>query len=208
MISFVSGRVAELRVDSAVIEVGGIGLSVNCTPGTLAGLRLGEKATLPSALIVREDSLTLFGFADADERAIFDILIGITGIGPKIAQAALAVLTPDQLRGAVATKDLATLCKIPGVGKKGAERMVLELKDRIGAPRGGLALVPAPAVPVEDERRTQVHGALLGLGWSVREADAAWDSVLEQSAADGQDPSTAPVPELLRLALRTLSRSG
>jgi Holliday junction DNA helicase RuvA len=204
----VSGRVAELHVDSAVIEVGGIGLSVNCTPGTLAGLRLGERATLPSTLIVREDSLTLFGFADADERAVFDVLLGITGIGPRIAQAALAVLTPDQLRGAVATKDLAMLCKIPGVGKKGAERMVLELKDRIGAPRGGLALVPAPATSVEDERRTQVHGALLNLGWSVKEADTAWDAVLEQSAVAGQDPNTVAVPDLLRLALRTLSRSS
>jgi Holliday junction DNA helicase RuvA len=202
MISFVSGRVAEITVDSAVIEVGGIGLSLHCTPGTLAGLRLGEKATLPSTLIVREDSLTLYGFADADERGAFDILIGITGIGPRIAQAVLAVLTAEQLRTAVATEDLATLCKVPGIGKKSAERMVLELRDRLGPPRGGSATVPAQAGATGDERRIQVHGALTNLGWSARDAEAAWESAIEQAGGDGA------VPDLLRLALQSLGRSA
>lgn len=201
MISFVSGRVAELALDSAVLEVGGIGLHLKCTPGTLAGLRIGEQATLPSTLIVREDSLTLFGFADADERAAFEILIGISGIGPRIAQAVLAVLSAEQLRAAVAAEDLATLCTVPGIGKKSAERMVLELRDRLGPPRGAGATIPAPAAPAEDERRGQVHGALVNLGWSARDADAAWEAVLEQTQGDGE------VPDLLRLALRTLSRS-
>ncbi|MGQ0466791.1 MAG: Holliday junction branch migration protein RuvA [Sporichthyaceae bacterium] len=203
MISFVSGRVAEIGLDCAVLEVGGIGLSLHCTPGTLRGLRLGEHATLSSALIVREDSLTLFGFADAEERAVFDVLIGITGIGPKMAQAVLSALTPEQLRLAVASEDKATLNKVSGVGPKLAARMVLELKDRIGPPRGTGATIPGPAAPVEDARRTQVHGALLNLGWSAREADAAWDSVVEQA-----DPEGAEVPELLRLALRTLGKSA
>ncbi|MGQ0842677.1 MAG: Holliday junction branch migration protein RuvA [Sporichthyaceae bacterium] len=201
MISFVSGRVAEVGLDAVVIEVGGIGLSLKCTPATLAGLRLGEKATMPSALVVREDSLTLYGFADADERAVFDILVGITGIGPRTAQAVLAVLEPDRLRAAVAVDDLATLCKVPGIGKKGAERMVLELRDRIGPPRGGLSLVPAQPASAEDERRAQVHGALVNLGWSARDAETAWEAVAAQTGEE------AEVPELLRLALRTLGKS-
>lgn len=208
MISFVSGRVAELTVDSAVVEVGGIGFSLHCTPGTLAGLRVGEQASLPSALIVREDSLTLFGFADADERAVFEILLTVSGVGPRLAQAMLAVLDPERLRAAVAAEDLATLVKVPGIGRKGAARIVLEIKDRLGPPRGGIAHVPAPAAPAEDAQRAQVHGALLNLGWSAREADAAWDAVVEQTWAEGADPSAAAVPDLLRLALRTLGRTA
>lgn len=202
MISFVSGRVAELNLDSAVIEVGGIGLSLHCTPGTLAGLRLGEQATLPSALIVREDSLTLYGFADADERAVFDILIGVNGIGPRMAQTVLAVLSPEDLRAAVTAEDKATLSKVPGVGPKLAARMALELKDRLGPPRGSSGTVPVQAIPTEDERRIQVHGALTNLGWSARDAESAWESVLEQTGGSGE------VPELLRLALRTLGKSA
>lgn len=208
MISFVSGRVAGLTVDSAVLEVGGIGFSLYCTPGTLADLRVGEQATMPSALIVREDSLTLYGFADADERAVFDVLLAVSGIGPRLAQAVLAVLDPERLRVAVAAEDLTTLTKVPGIGRKGAARIVLELKDRLGPPRGGVAHLPARAAPVSEDRRTQVHGALLNLGWSTREADAAWESVVEQARADGDDPAATAVPDLLRLALRTLGRSA
>jgi len=199
MISFVSGRVAALGPDAAVLEVGGIGLSVQCTPNTLAGLRLGERAHLASALIVREDSLTLYGFADEDERVVFEQLLTTTGIGPRIAQAMLAVHDPDALRRAVAAEDLNALMKVPGIGRKGAQRVVLELKDRLGPPRGGPG-VPAQAGPRADDRRNQVHAALLNLGWSARDADAALDVATAEAGEDGA------VPDLLRLALRTLGR--
>jgi Holliday junction DNA helicase RuvA len=199
MISFVSGRVAALGPDAAVIEVGGIGLSVQCTPNTLAGLRCGERAQLASALIVREDSLTLYGFADEDERVVFEQLLTTTGIGPRIAQAMLAVHDPDALRRAVAAEDLNALMKVPGIGRKGAQRVVLELKDRLGPPRGGPG-VPAQANPLSDDRRGQVHAALLNLGWSARDADAALDVATAEASGD------VSVPDLLRLTLRTLGR--
>ncbi|MDQ4085203.1 MAG: Holliday junction branch migration protein RuvA, partial [Actinomycetota bacterium] len=134
MIAFVHGRVAAVGLDSAVVEVGGIGLQVLCTPGTLATLRPGEQARLPTSMVVREDSLTLFGFADEDERALFELLQTASGVGPKLAQAMLAVHGPEELRRAVAGDDIAALTRVPGIGRKGAQRIVLELKDRIGAP--------------------------------------------------------------------------
>ncbi len=198
MIAFIRGHVAEVSLDSAVIEVGGLGIQVLCAPATLAGLRVGEPVRLPTSMVVREDSLTLFGFADDDERVLFELLQTASGVGPRLAQAMLAVHGPDALRRAVATEDLAGLTAVPGIGRKGAQRIVLELKDRIGA-------VPATPSPVESSRgsawREQVQGALLGLGWSVREADAAVEAVAEQAV---EPPD---VPALLRAALRTLSRA-
>lgn len=199
MIAFVQGRVATVGPDVAVLEVGGIGLELVCAPGTLAGLRPGESARLAAALVVREDSLTLYGFADEDERAVFEILQTVSGVGPRLAQAALAVHSPDALRRAVATDDLVALTKVPGVGRKGAQRMVLELKDRLGPPRG--STTPAPTdVPAADWA-VQVHAGLLALGWSARDADAAIESV---APAAGDQPD---VPTLLRAALRALDRS-
>ncbi len=137
MIAFVAGRVAALAPDGAVVEVGGVGLTVQCTPATIAALRIGEPAHLPTSLVVREDSLTLYGFADEDERVVFELLQTASGVGPRLAQAMLAVHGPDTLRRAVATEDLAALTQVPGIGRKGAQRIVLELKDRLGAVRGG-----------------------------------------------------------------------
>ena len=207
MIAFVRGRVAAVFVDSAVVEVGGVGMQVMCTPATLASLRVGEEATLATSMVVREDSLTLFGFADYDERSLFELLQTASGVGPKLAQAMLAVHGPGQLRRAVATEDLVTLTKVPGIGRKGAQRIVLELKDRIGAP-GDDALPSGQAPPAAaDAWREQVHAGLLGLGWGARDAEAACDQVAplaEELARDGGEP---PVAELLRAALRTLSKA-
>src|SRR3954449_7287825 len=133
MIASVRGRVASVAPDGAVVEVGGVGLSVICTPNTLAGLRVGEEARLSTSLIVREDSLTLYGFADDDARSLFELLQTASGVGPRLAQAVLAVHAPDVVRKAVATGDSTTLTRVPGIGKKGAERLVLELRDRIGS---------------------------------------------------------------------------
>jgi Holliday junction DNA helicase RuvA len=199
MIAFVRGPVAAIGIDSCVVEVGGVGLRLHCHPGTLAGLRLGEQATIATSMVVREDSLTLYGFGDDDERNLFELLQTASGVGPRLAQAILAVLSPDQVRMAVATEDLAALVTVPGIGKKGAQRIVLELKDRIGAP----SKAPAGRAPVsvQQEWRDQVHAGLVGLGWSVKDADSAVAAV-EPLAEEEQS-----VPVLLRAALRTLSKA-
>ena len=199
MIAFVRGPVAAIGVDSCVIEIGGVGLQVHCHPGTLAGLRPGAETRVATSLVVREDSLTLYGFADDDERALFELLQTASGVGPRLAQAILAVLSPDQVRLAVATEDLAALVRVPGIGKKGAQRIVLELKDRIGAP----ARTVQPSQRAVPAWRDQVHAGLVGLGWSARDAEDAVTAV-EPLAADTADPS---VPELLRAALRSLSKA-
>ncbi|MEV0788138.1 Holliday junction branch migration protein RuvA [Kribbella sp. NPDC050459] len=200
MIAFVRGPVAAVGVDSAVVEVGGVGLLVYCDPGTLAGLRPGQEARISTSMVVREDSLTLYGFADDDAKTTFELLQTASGVGPKLAQAALAVLSPDQLRQAVATEDLAVLVKVPGIGKKGAQRIVLELKDKIGAPSKTVTGRPLQA---QEAWRDQVHAGLVGLGWSARDAEDAVTAV-SPLAADNPNPS---VPDLLRAALRVLSKA-
>jgi holliday junction DNA helicase RuvA len=212
MIAFVRGKVASVGLDSAVVDVGGIGIEIRATPGTLADLRVDATASVPTSLVVREESLTLYGFADDDERMVFELLQTASGVGPRLAQAMLAVHRPDDLRRAVASEDLAALTKVPGIGKKGAQRIVLELKDRLGAPAAGAAAAAngAPVTAASDGTaawRIQVRGALLGLGWSAREAETALDAV-EPLAQEQAEAGTAPeVASLLRAALRTLSRA-
>jgi Holliday junction DNA helicase RuvA len=201
MIASVSGLVAALRLDGAVVTVGGVGLLVHATPRTLAGLRVGEPARLATSLVVREDSLTLFGFADDDERATFETLQTVSGIGPRLALAMLAVHEPEALRRAVATDDLTALRKVPGVGLKGAQRMALELKGRIGLP-GAVGAAPETPKPDDDGSwRGQVREALVGLGWAAKAADAAVEDV---APADGEP---VDVPAVLRAALQRLGRS-
>jgi len=206
LITFISGRVAALDPDAAVLEVGGVGLSIQCAPATLAQLRLDEPAVLHTSMIVREDSLTLYGFADADERAVFELLQTATGVGPRLAQAMLAVHRPDALRQAVAEEDIATLVRVPGVGRKGAQRIILDLKDRLGP-----AVGPAPSAPVGGgvgaAWRGQVHAALLGLGWSARQADEALTLVAPEAQAALAAGRSPDVAALLKAALRTLNRS-
>ncbi|MDX3068603.1 Holliday junction branch migration protein RuvA [Streptomyces scabiei] len=200
MIAFVSGPVAALAPDSAVVEVGGIGIAVQCTPGTLSGLRKGQPARLATSLVVREDSLTLYGFVDDDERQVFELLQTASGVGPRLAQAMLAVHTPDVLRRAVATGDEKALIAVPGIGKKGAQKLLLELKDRLGEPVGA----PAVGAPVTQGWRDQLHAALIGLGYATREADEAVAAVAPQAEAA---PGTPQVGQLLKAALQTLNRT-
>jgi len=201
MIAFVSGQVAAVTLSSAVLEVGGVGMELLCTPGTLATLREGQRATLPTSMVVREDSLTLFGFVDDDEKSIFELVQTASGVGPKVAQAITAVLAPDDVRRAIAGDDVKALTRVPGIGQKGAQRIILELKDRIGAPTGSRTATPvAPAV---DPWREQVHQGLVGLGWSAKEADAA----VEVVAPEAETTTTPDVGALLRAALRTLSKA-
>jgi holliday junction DNA helicase RuvA len=205
VIAFVRGTVADVTLGSAVLEVGGVGLELVCTPNTLATLRIGNPATLPTSLVVREESLTLFGFLDDDEKTVFELLQTASGVGPKLAQAMLAVHAPDELRRAVATEDVKTLTTVPGIGQKGAQRIILELKDRIGLPSSTAPGRLAATRPVEDAWRSQVHAGLVGLGWSAREADQAVEAVAPD--ADGVAAAPPDVAGLLRAALRTLSKA-
>jgi Holliday junction DNA helicase RuvA len=201
MISSVRGEVIAIGLDHAVVEVGGVGLAVQATPNTLATLRRGQQARLATALVVREDSLTLFGFTDDEQRDVFGLLQSVAGIGPRMALATLAVLDPDALATALIQGDVKALTRVPGIGPKVAQRMVLELKDKVVAP----AAQPGAPAPVPQRsgghpRREQVVEALVGLGFAARPAEAAVDNALD-AAAD------ADAGALLRAALTTLGRA-
>jgi Holliday junction DNA helicase RuvA len=210
LIASVSGRVAAVSPDGAVVEVGGIGLAVQCTPGTIARLQVGENARLSTSLIVREDSLTLYGFADDDERSLFELLQTANGVGPRLAQAVLAIHPPREVRRAVSTADVKALMQVPGIGKKGAERLILELRDRLGVSTSDTSLDaplgPSLVTPVAPWR-DQLTSALVGLGWSTKEADSAVVELApvadEQTAATG----AVEVAVLLRQALQLLGRA-
>ncbi len=212
MIASVSGRVAAVSPDGAVVEVGGIGLAVQCTPGTIARLQVGEQARLSTSLIVREDSLTLYGFADDDERSLFELLQTANGVGPRLAQAVLAIHPPREVRRAVSMADVKALMQVPGIGKKGAERLILELRDRLGVTTSdtlldGHAMPGLPSVTPIAPWKDQLTSALVGFGWSVREAEGAITQLApvadEQIAATG----AVEIAILLRQALQMLGRT-
>jgi Holliday junction DNA helicase RuvA len=208
VIASVRGQVTSVGPNEAVVDIGGgsggLGFAVQCGPNTLATLHVGGQAVLHTSLIVREDSLTLYGFATADERSLFELLQTASGVGPRVAQAMLSVLDPISIRTAIATADTTTLIRVPGIGKKSAERLVLELKDRIGPLPTSSAAAPAGATAARPVAwRDQVSEGLVGLGWSVREATAAVAAVAETLPADEPEP---PVPVLLKQAIRHLGR--
>lgn len=192
MIATVRGRVLQLDGTSAIVEVGGVGFAVHATPTTLSTMREGTEVLLHTSMVVREDSLTLYGFADADEKATFDILQGVSGVGPRLALGILAVHTPDALRRAVSAKDEAALQRVSGIGKKGAQRLILELGTKLGPEVGsdpGQVATPAASSDVVD--------ALVGLGWPERDAFAAYESAAA-ATPDGD------VATLLRASLQIL----
>ncbi len=200
MIASLSGTVLRAGLDSVVLGVGGVGMLVHTTPATAASVRLGQGAELATTLVVREDSLTLYGFATEDEKLVFETVQTVSGVGPRLALAMLAVHPPEAVRAALGSGDLAALTKVPGIGKKGAERLVLELRDKLGSIAGTSG---GPATRVADSGelwRDQVREALVGLGWSIKQADDALEKVAAQ-AADG-----AGVSALLRAALQELGR--
>lgn len=201
MIASVTGTVNSVAADSAVVIVGGVGLRVRATPGTLANLRVGSESTLHTSLIVREDSLTLYGFDSHSERDLFELLQTASGVGPRLAQATLAVHQPQVVRHAIARGDLATLTRIPGVGRKGAERLVLELKDRIGV-SGDDPIDETDAKLRPPAWREQVQQGIVALGWSAKDASSAVKKL------DGHSESEeADVPALLKQAIRLLGRT-
>jgi holliday junction DNA helicase RuvA len=201
LISSVRGQVLSIGLDHAVVEVGGIGLAVQAAPGTLATLRRGEEATLATALVVREDSLTLFGFVDSDTRELFGLLQTVNGVGPRLALSILAVLEPAALCRALAEGDTAVLKRVPGVGLKSAERLVLELRDKVTASPSGDAAAPA----TRSRERDHVVEALVGLGFAAKQAEQAVDAVLAEAgtATNGAVDTAAA----LRAALAKLGRS-
>lgn len=203
MIASLRGTVLALKLDFAVIDVGGVGMAVSAPPNTLATLRIGEEASIATHLVVREDSLTLYGFATEDERDTFVILQTVSGVGPRLALAMVAVLNPDELRRAVSQEDLTTLTKVPGIGKKSAQRIVLELGEKLGPPLGeepivdGVPSAGAPALPNE------VVEALIGLGWNAKAAEKAVGAVMEDLELSARD-SSVDVGAILRAALQEL----
>ncbi|CAM4069704.1 Holliday junction branch migration protein RuvA [Nocardia ninae] len=184
MIASVRGEVLEIALDHTVIEAAGIGYRLNVTPATLSTLTRGEETRLYTAMIVREDSMTLYGFADTEARDLFGLLQTVSGVGPRLAMAVLAVLEPEALRKALAESNVAALTRVPGIGKRGAERMVVELRDKVNLVpvQSGPPGTPTPVItPV----REQVVEALTGLGFPAKQAEQAIDAVLaEQPAAD------------------------
>ena len=206
MIAHLRGTVAGVAPDGAVIEVGGVGMRVQCTPGTLATLKPGEPAQVATSLVVREDSLTLYGFTSDDERNVFEMLQTASGVGPRLALAMLAVHAPDALRRAVSTEDLGALTMVPGIGRKGAQRIVLEMKDRLGPPGdGGDGLLPRAAQRAPSWR-DQVQSGLVNLGWPAREADLAIAALEDEGVIGGSDGDAVDVATVLRAALRKLSK--
>ncbi|WP_019927120.1 Holliday junction branch migration protein RuvA [Nocardia sp. BMG111209] len=200
MIASVRGEVLEIGLDHVVLEAAGVGYRLNATPATLAALTRGEEARLYTAMIVREDSMTLFGFADTEARDLFGLLQTVSGVGPRLAMAVLAVLEPESLRKALAEGNIGALTRVPGIGKRGAERMVVELRDKVnlvpvqsGPPGAGPAAVVTPV-------RDQVVEALIGLGFPVRQAEPAVDAVLTE------DPDLG-TSKALRAALGLLGKN-
>ena len=202
MIASVRGVVLTVALDHAVIEVGGVGLAVRTTPGTLATLRRGETARLATTLVVREDSLTLFGFATDAAKELFELVQSVSGVGPKIALALLAVLDPEQLRVALAGGDTTALMRAPGIGRKGAERLVLELRDKVGP-------VGAPAAPAAAAAgfKPQLVEALTGLGFSAKQSEDALVAVGAGTDANETGSDENDVAIVLRRALSHLGRS-
>ncbi|MBK1788087.1 Holliday junction branch migration protein RuvA [Prauserella cavernicola] len=196
MISSVRGEVLSIGLDHVVVEVNGVGFAVQATPSTLATLRRGEEVRLFTSLVVREDSLTLYGFADTEARELFVLLLTVSGIGPRLALAALAVLDPDKLRTALSEGNITVLTQVPGIGRKGAERLTLELRDKVLAaePSGVTGQAGSPSAV-----RSEVVEALVGLGFAAKQAEVAVDKVV---AAD----SAGDTSSVLRAALTTLGK--
>ncbi len=203
MIASLRGVVTALLLDRAVLEVGGVGYLILATPATLGGLRVGAEARVATSLVVREDSMTLYAFADDDAREVFETVQTVSGVGPRLALAMLAVHTPDGVRRAVSSEDLAALKRVPGIGHKGAQRIVLELQGKLTAP------AESPGQPVQQPAAAADHEAvveaLVGLGWSAPVAGKALDAVLDTSDGDSGGTTIGhDVPALLRATLQYL----
>ena len=200
MIAQLTGTVRHLTTEKVVIEVGGVGYSLSITPRTSSRVTMGSVITIFTTLVVREDSMTLFGFLDAQERDLNETLQTVTGIGPKVALAITGALSPEELARAIASDDIATIEKVPGIGRKGAQRLILELKGKLLSDAA-----PSPqqkSSPV----REQLIAALTGLGFTAKESDNAINSTFSHVSEEGRDPSEFDVSELLKMTLQSGKR--
>jgi Holliday junction DNA helicase RuvA len=196
MISLLIGTVRSINSDRIVVEVGGFGLTVLVTPATTTQLTLGSQIQLFTSLVVREDSLTLFGFINEESRALFELVQTVSGIGPKVALSILGALTPEDLGRAIAQEDIASIEKVPGIGRKGAQRLILELKGKLSD--------LSSAVQYKGHQpawREQLASALVSLGFSPKESDAAISNVVSSLQTDGVEASNLELSELLKLSL-------
>lgn len=205
MIAQLRGTVLRAGATSFVLDVAGVGYLAHTTPATAAGLRPGDETTVHTSLVVREDSLTLYGFADADERDAFELVQTASGVGPKLAAAIVSVLPPGEIRRAISSEDVRRLCTVPGIGAKSAQKLIIELKDKVlllAAGDGGPQQVVVPASGPSAAWREQVADGLQGLGWSARDAVTACDNVAHLVE---QNPDIG-VGGLMRAALNSLAR--
>jgi Holliday junction DNA helicase RuvA len=196
MISLLSGTVRSINSDRVVVEVGGFGLTVLVTPATTTQVTLGSQIQLFTSLVVREDSLTLFGFINEESRALFELVQTVSGIGPKVALSILGALTPEDLGRAIAQEDIASIEKVPGIGRKGAQRLILELKGKLSD-----LSTAAQYKGHQPAWREQLASALVSLGFSPKESDAAISNVVSALQADGVEASKLELSELLKLSL-------
>ena len=194
MIASISGEVKSINATNAVIEVGGVGILVQLSAKTVTGLSIGKKVELFTTMIVREDSLTLYGFNTSAARDLFEVLQTVSGIGPKVSQSALSIYEPDEIILAISKGDNSLLERIPGLGKKGAQRVILELKDKVKATKETSGKV---------DWRTPLHAALTGLGFSGKEIDKLFTQISAEVASDVNEMSPS---ELLKLALQIKGR--
>lgn len=201
MIASLTGRVRAIATDRVVVDVNGVGYSINITPSTSTGLNLGAEVSLFTALVIREDSMTLFGFLDEQSRILFELVQTVSGIGPKVALSILSVLSPTDLATAVAQESVASIERVPGIGRKGAQRLILELKGKLSdlSPVG-------EKVKHQPPWREDLVSALMGLGYSAKQADSAVSKVASDIATTGSDPATFELSELLRSALQSGGR--
>jgi Holliday junction DNA helicase RuvA len=200
MISLLTGSVRHLTLDKVILEVGGVGYAVSITPRTSSHISLGSVITLSTSLVVREDSMTLFGFLDAAERDLYEMLQTVSGIGPKVALAITGALSPDDLANAIASEDVGAIEKVPGIGRKGAQRLILELKGKLVSTR------PVSANYENSSVREQLLTALTGLGFSAKESDTAINSTFAHISEKGGDVSTFDVASLLKMTLQSGKR--
>lgn len=197
MISLLNGVVRSLTSDKTTLEVGGVGYSISITTQTSNSLSIGAPVTLFTTLVVREDSLTLFGFSDDESRQLFELVQTVSGIGPKVALSILNSLTPDQLARSVASEDVSAIEKVPGIGRKGAQRLILELQGKISVGSGHQKISHQPAW------REQLVSALISLGFSAKDSDVALSTVVGKLAEEGIDAANTDISELLKLALQS-----
>lgn len=198
MISLINGVVRSIGSDKVIVEVGGVGLAVSVTTQTGSQLNVGVPVQLFTTLIVREDALTLFGFLDEESRSTFELVQTVTGIGPKVALAIMGSHSPQTLAAAIAQEDISAIEKVPGIGRKGAQRLILELKGKISD--FGSGHKSSHHQPVW---REQLTAALVSLGFTAKDSDSAINSVIAEYGETGVEPTEVELSELLKKALQS-----